>query len=102
MAESIVSLTVSPGLDGLVSVTSMGWPRASETMRRSPSWPRRAVFKPYSRPESPLPSVPTVPSSCEASHERGYVRRWRGMSWMPGMSSFLTLSASGPGTIRAR
>jgi hypothetical protein len=71
IAASIVSSSRAPGRAGRVSRTLIDWPSASLTSRRSPSLPTRSSLRAYSMPDSPRPSVPTVPRSCEA-------RNWRG------------------------
>ena len=83
------------------SRSSIVSPSASRTSRRSPSWPRSCESKRYSSPESPLPSVPTLPRSCEAIQSRGYSRLNSGMNSSPSMPSFWARRARAIGTRRA-
>ena len=68
-----------PAPRGWVSLIDTGWPSASLTTRRSPERPLSSALREYSRPASPLPSVPTTPSTCAASVPRGYTRRITGV-----------------------
>ena len=91
-----------PGLAGFVSRIESDSPRASLTRRRSPSVPASSLSSAYSRPLSPLPSVPTEPSSCAARYWRGYTRRCAAVVWMPGMLELLHRGALAGGHASAR
>ena len=79
----------SPARVRLSSRSSIVSPSASRTSRRSPSRPRSCVSSCTRGPESPWPSVPTLPSSCDAIQSRGYSRLNSGMNSSPSMLELL-------------
>ena len=90
---SSVSWMSCPGFIGVVSLIEIGSPRASRTIRRSPSLPCSVFSSRYSRPAPPMPSDFTVPRTCDASQSRGYSRRLVGVRSTPAMSSLRTFAA---------
>ncbi len=77
---SSVKRMSDPGCMSLNCSSDTGSPRASFTMRCSPSVPPSLSFNCCSIPRSPLLSIPTVPITCDARAPSGYRRRESSMT----------------------
>ncbi len=102
MFASSVNEMAVPATSGCTSVIDTGCPIASLTTCRWPARPCNSALREYSSPASPLPSVPTTPSTCAASVPRGYTRRITGAPATPGIFSASTCRACLAGSARAR